>query len=44
MYSEAWARDAKEERERAAKRGQLATVDEVVKAPRSMLKDGERGK
>jgi len=43
-YSEAWARDAKEERERAAKRGQLATIDEVAKAPRTTLKDGEREK
>lgn len=43
-YSEAWAREAKEERERAAKRGQLATIDEVPKAPRTMLKDKEREK
>ena len=29
-YSEAWAREAKEERERAAKEGQLAAIDEVA--------------
>ena len=41
-YSEAWAREAKEEREKAAQRGQLLTIDEVAKAPRTMLKDEER--
>jgi hypothetical protein len=41
-YSEAWAREAKEKRERAAQAGQLVTIDEVAKAPRTMLKDEER--